>query len=148
MKISNLKNNMKSITKNRISKEEMFMQLTEIVATRSTCLRLSVGAIITDCKMSNILSIGYNGNYAGGPNTCDSLEEGFCGCTHAEINSLVKADNSVSDRIMFVTDSPCKACAKIIINSQIAKVYYRNEYRLTEGINLLKKVGIKVIHLK
>ena len=139
---------MQNITNNRISKEEMFMQLAEIVALRSTCKRLHVGAIVTDSKMNNILSMGYNGNYAGGPNTCDSDKEGFCGCTHAEINSLVKADNSLPDRVMFITDSSCKACAEVIINSQISKVYYQNEYQLTEGIDLLKKVGIKVIHLK
>ncbi len=133
--------------KNRIPKEEMFMRMAEIISTRSTCKRLNVGAIITDSIMLNILAIGYNGNYSGGPNICDSETVGECGCIHSEINAIIKADNRIKDKILFVTDSPCIKCSKIIINSGFSKVYYRNEYRLKDGIKLLKSVGIKVIKL-
>ena len=132
---------------NRISTQEMFMQMAEIVALRSTCKRLQVGSIITDSKMLNVLSIGYNGNYAGGPNICDSEEIGNCGCIHSEVNAIIKADNRMKDKVLFMTNSPCKNCAKLIINSGFSSVYYRKEYRLEEGINLLKKVGIKVFRI-
>ena len=92
----------------------------------------------------HILSIGYNGNYAGGPNTCDSLNEGKCGCIHSELNAIAKADNRIKDKILFIAHSPCKACSKLIINSGFSKVYYRNEYRLAEGLELLQKVNIEV----
>jgi len=133
--------------KKRISKEEMFMRIAEIVAMRSTCKRLKVGSIITDFNLLHVLSIGYNGNYAGGPNKCDSNEPGNCGCIHSELNAIIKADNRVKDKILFVTNSPCKDCSKLIINSGFSKVYYRHEYRLKDGINLLKKMKIKVEHL-
>lgn len=129
--------------KDRIKKEEFFMGVAELAAQRSTCKRLNVGAVITDYEMRNIISYGYNGNYAGGPNGCDTNEPGNCGCVHAEINALLKPGRS-GDEIFFITDSPCINCAKAIINSGIKKVYYKNEYRLKDGINLLKSVGIKV----
>ncbi|MFA5394991.1 MAG: deaminase [Methanogenium sp.] len=128
----------------RITKEEMFMKIAEIVSMRSTCKRLNVGAVITDSSMLYILSIGYNGNYAGGPNTCDTDEPGACGCIHAEINALVKADNRIKDKILFTTNMPCKNCAKLIINSGFSKVFYRHEYRLPDGVDLLKQSNIEV----
>lgn len=131
----------------RITKEEMFMRMAEIVSTRSTCKRLHVGSIITDSGLKNVLAIGYNGNYAGGPNTCDSTEVGNCGCVHSELNAIIKTDNTLRDKILFMTDSPCKACAKIIINSGFSKVFYRKEYRLKDGVYLLKKAKIKICHL-
>ena len=127
----------------RVSKEEMMMQIAELVATRSTCKRLHVGAVLTDEKMFNISAFGFNGNYSGGPNTCDSDEIGNCGCTHSEIGCLVKGKGS----ILFITDSPCLACTKVIINAGVKKVYYRNEYRKTEGLDLLKKMNIETIQL-
>jgi len=130
----------------RISKEEAFMRMAETCALRSTCKRLSVGVIITDSKMRNILSMGYNGNYVGGPNTCDSNEVGNCGCIHSEVNSLIKCNNS-ENMVMFTSESPCLSCSKLIINSNIKKVYYRNEYRLKEGIDLLRKMGVEVINI-
>lgn len=129
--------------KGRIIKEDFFMGVALLAAKRSSCKRLQVGAVITDSKMRNIQAYGYNGNYTGGPNTCDSDEPGNCGCLHAEINALLKPVR-VGGEIMFVTDSPCLTCSKAIINAGIKKVYYHNEYRLKEGIKLLRKAGIIV----
>jgi len=131
----------------RITKQEMFMRMAQIASTRSTCKRLQVGAVITDSKMLNVLAIGYNGNYAGGPNTCDTDEVGNCGCIHSELNAIIKADNRMKDKVLFVTDSPCLNCAKLIINSGFSRIYYRNKYRLTDGIDLLKKTKIKVFKI-
>lgn len=95
--------------------------------------------------MTNMVSMGYNGNYAGGPNGCDGDEPGKCGCLHAEINALVK-NRYGEGKVAFVTDAPCINCAKAMINAGIEVVYYRNDYRLTEGIDLLKE-KIKVIKI-
>jgi dCMP deaminase len=119
------------------------MSLALLVAWRSTCKRLRVGSVITDNEIKNILAYGYNGNYAGGPNTCDSDEEGNCGCLHSENNSLIKS-GQVREGVMFITVSPCKMCSKLIINAGIKKVYYHDEYRSKEGLNILKKAGVGV----
>ena len=129
---------------NRITKAEMYMRIAEVVASRSTCERLKVGAVITDPELLNVLAIGYNGNYAGGPNTCDTKEAGNCGCLHSELNAIAKVDNTIKNKTLFTTNSPCKPCSKLIINSGFSKVYYRKEYRLDEGIKLLEKTGIEV----
>lgn len=131
-------------TKDRITKEEMFIKIAEIISSRSTCERLNVGSIITDSDMLNILSMGYNGNYTGGPNRCDRTEPSNCGCTHSEINSIAKADNTIKRKILFTTHSPCEACSKLIINSGFSKVFYRTDYRLLDSLNLLIKTGIEV----
>lgn len=120
----------------RPTKEELMMQIAKLVSERGTCERLKVGCIITNYDMTEIISYGYNGNYAGGPNTCDSEEPGKCGCIHGEINALLKSGRK--GQIMFCTDAPCINCAKLIINSGIEELYYDREYRLTEGIDLLK----------
>lgn len=124
----------------------MFMEIAFIVSKRSTCLRLQVGTVITDSEMLNILAIGYNGNYSGGPNVCDSDVPGSCGCVHSEINALIKP-NSARERIMFITDSPCEVCAKAIINSGIKKVHYKNEYRITKGLKLLRKANVGIVKM-
>jgi len=132
------------MNQNRISKEEMFMKMAETAALRSTCKRLHVGAVITDSNLLHILSIGYNGNYSGGPNTCDSDEVGNCGCIHSELNAIVKADNRIKDKVLFVTNSPCFKCSKLLINSGFSKIFYLYDYRLNDGIKLLKSSGIVV----
>lgn len=127
----------------RLSREETYIRIAEIASKRSTCRRLQVGAVIVDSLHPGTIRFGYNGNYSGGPNQCDSSEAGNCGCLHAEINALIKPGYGTE---MFVTVSPCMNCAKAIINSGIEKVYFREEYRDKAGIELLKSAGIKVIH--
>ena len=129
----------------RLTREEMYMRIAEIVSERSTCDRLSVGTVIVDIIHPGTFRIGYNGNYRGGPNKCDRDEKGNCGCIHSEINALIKQGYGEE---LFVTHSPCEDCAKAIINSGIKKVYYRNPYRDQTGIKLLEKVGIKTKQLK
>jgi dCMP deaminase len=128
----------------RPTPQQMWLSVTQQVAKRSTCKRLQVGAVITNQDMTDTHGIGYNGNYAGGPNTCDSDEPGNCGCIHAEENALLKTDFSIKEKVLFCTDAPCLRCAKLIINAQIAKVYFGRSYRKTEGIDLLKSVDIEV----
>lgn len=125
----------------RSTKIQFYMQLTEKMKERSTCKRLQVGCMIMNEEMTQILSMGYNGNYKGGPNECDSEEAGNCGCIHAEVNALIKPRSS-EGMIMFITDSPCVSCAKLIINAGIKTVYYKNEYRIKDGLVLLRNNGI------
>jgi len=130
------------MNKKRLSKEELMMGIAELVSKRSTCSRLQVGSVITDSTMKEIISYGYNGNYSGGPNECDSDEIGNCGCIHSEINSLIKAKQR--GEIIFITFAPCLMCAKAIINSGIKKVYYKKDYRNKSGLNLLKGIITKL----
>jgi dCMP deaminase len=129
----------------RKSWEETWISVAEIIAQRSADTVLKVGAIIVSEDNTRMLSVGYNGNYKGGPDVRESLEPGCSGFVHAEVNCIVKCDyNFPKKKIMYVTHSPCKACAKIIINADISKVVYRHPYRDDAGINLLKSVGVEV----
>lgn len=129
----------------RITFEQIYMNLAENLAKRSTCKRLSVGCVITSSDYQRVLSVGYNGNAKGFPNKCDSNEPGKCGCIHAEENALIKCSDIKEKKVIFITTSPCKMCSKKLINlGNIKKVFYRNDYRLNEGIDILKKAKIKV----
>lgn len=124
--------------------KDIWLGLAKDISRRSTCSRLSVGAVITSLDFKELISYGYNGNYSGGPNTCDRNEAGNCGCIHAENNALNKP-RSRQDMAIFLTDSPCVMCAKLIINAQnIKKVIYKEEYRNIEGIEMLRKSNIEV----
>lgn len=128
--------------------EQIFGHFARIVATRSTCVRLQVGSVITSGDFTRVLSIGYNGNARGLPNSCDREEPGNCGCIHSEINALLKLDYTEPEKVMFVTDSPCVACAKAIINAGVGRLLYLREYRCSEGVDLLRRAGVTVERLE
>ncbi|MEE8193664.1 MAG: deaminase [Gemmatimonadales bacterium] len=130
----------------RIPLYEVYMRMAEELAKRSTCARLQVGTVITDARLENVVAIGYNGNARGLPNRCDSTVPGSCGCIHSEINALVKAPGGMRDKVVFLTDSPCVACAKAMINSGVTHVFYRRKYRDPSGVELLQRVGITPVH--
>ncbi|OFZ39694.1 MAG: hypothetical protein A2504_10655 [Bdellovibrionales bacterium RIFOXYD12_FULL_39_22] len=116
------------------------------LASRSTCSRLKVGAVVVSDDFSRVYGIGYNGNAAGLPNKCDSEEPGNCGCLHAEDNALLKTNGGAeTPKIIFVTHQPCSYCAKRMVNKGgVKKVYYSEPYRLKEGLEILTKSGIEV----
>jgi len=125
--------------------KEIWMNVTELIAQRSHHPTFKVGAIITSNDNTQILSIGYNGNEAGGNNIPDSCEPGMSGLLHAEINCLIKLDyNNYKDKTMWLTLSPCAQCAKAIVNAGIKSVIYKNQYRDIEGINILVNSGVNV----
>jgi dCMP deaminase len=126
----------------RIPLYEVYMRMAEDLAKRSTCTRLQVGTVITDARLENVLGIGYNGNARGLPNRCDSTVPGQCGCIHSEVNALIKAPGSIKDKVVFVTNSPCVMCSKLIINSGVTHVFYRTPYRDPTGIELLAAAGV------
>jgi dCMP deaminase len=119
------------------------------MSERSCDPRLKVGAIVVSEDNTQMLSVGYNGNYKGGPNEHESLEPGQSGFIHAEINALVKCDYNFSKKKhMYITHSPCRQCAKLIINAEIAKVIYGELYRDPSGIDLLKSAGIEALSIE
>jgi len=130
----------------RIPLFEVYMRMAEELAKRSTCSRLQVGTVVTDAQLENVVAIGYNGNARGLPNRCDSTVPGNCGCIHSEVNALVKAPGGIRNKVVFVTDSPCVACAKLMINSGVTHVFYRRPYRDPSGIELLAHSGITPVH--
>lgn len=124
---------------------ETWMETAHAVGKRSYDPRLQVGAIVVSEDNTVVLSLGYNGNFAGGPNVPDSLEPGQSGFIHAEANCLIKCPYHYPlKKVMYVTHSPCKNCAKMIVNAGIARVIYDIEYRDTSGIELMRSVGILV----
>ena len=115
------------------------------IAKRSYDPRFQVGAVIVSEDNCQVLAIGYNGNYAGGPNEVESSNPGESGMIHAEINALIKLDyNNPKKKKLYLTLSPCRTCAKAIVNAGIDEVIYSEAYRDTSGVEILKKSGIKV----
>jgi dCMP deaminase len=133
---------------------DAFMDVAARFASLSSAKRLQVGAIVV--KDDRIISIGYNGMPSGWTNECEEwVEDGDLGSgwktkpevIHAESNAiskLAKSTESGDGATMFVTHAPCVHCAKLIYQSGINNVFYRNSYRDTDGIEFLEKSGISV----
>jgi dCMP deaminase len=128
----------------RPSWDFIWSNVAKTISERSSDPNFKVGAVIVPEDNTGVLSIGYNGDHKGGPNSRESEEPGNSGFIHAEINALIKLDfNNPKRKKMYVTLSPCKMCAKAIINADIKEVYYSEEYRDDSGIRLLEQHGIK-----
>ena len=126
--------------------DEKYMEMASVWATNSYCKRRQVGALLVKDRM--IISDGYNGTPSGFENVCED-ENGVTKpyVLHAEANAIskvAKSGNSADGATLYVTASPCMECAKLIIQSGIRRVVYRDEYRLTDGIDLLRRAGIEV----
>ena len=122
------------------------IEMAGVWARNSYCNRRQVGALIVKDRM--IISDGYNGTPSGFENICED-ESGVTKpyVLHAEANAISKvaqSGNSSKDATLYVTASPCMECAKLIIQSGIKRVVYRDSYRLTDGIDLLERAGIIV----
>lgn len=134
----------------RPSFEQVYLELARTLAGRSTCRRLQVGTVITSTDFRKVLAIGYNGNAAGLHNGCDRDEPGNCGCLHSEENAVINCDAPrFIEKVVFVTHLPCVACAKRLINlGNVRKVFYDQDYRIKDSIELLRSVGIEVHRLE
>ncbi|MCB0363033.1 MAG: hypothetical protein KDD35_09935 [Bdellovibrionales bacterium] len=132
--------------KNRPSFENLYMDLARKLAERSTCKRLNVGTVVTSTDFRKVLAIGYNGNATGLANSCDRDEAGNCGCLHSEENAVINCDSPrFIEKIVFVTHLPCVSCAKRLINmGGVKKIWYGQDYRSLDSLNLLEHVGISV----
>ncbi len=127
----------------RITMVDVYMLHAKVLSLRSTCKRAQFGCVITDKTLERVWSVGYNGAPKGFPHDTCTGEEGWCGCSHAEMNALVKVAGKDNEKVMFTTGSPCKTCANLTINSGISKLYYlKGTYRTDEGLDLIKKAGI------
>ena len=126
--------------------DDIWMRFARTIAERSVDPKCQVGCAIVSGDNTQVFAVGYNGDHAGGPNKRDSLEQGRGGFIHAEINALIKCDyNSTKAKIMYITWSPCRMCAKAIINAGISEVIYDLTYHPdTSGLELLEKAGIRV----
>lgn len=125
---------------------ETWMEIAKIISARSYDPKLKVGAIIVSEDNTRMLSMGYNGNYKGGPHEHECSVPGQSGFIHAEVNALVKCDfNFPKKKIMYVTHSPCRSCSKLLINADISRVVYLDEYRDISGLDILKESGVEVI---
>ena len=125
--------------------DDIWMDFAHTISRRSYDPRFQVGTVIVTDDNCQVLAVGYNGNYAGGPNQVESTEPGHSGMLHAEINALIKLDyNNPKKKKLYLTLSPCRMCAKAIINAGIDEVIYSEEYRDTSGLELLRTSGIAV----
>jgi dCMP deaminase len=136
----------------RASWDEYFMAIARVVASRSTCDRKFVGAVIVHDK--TILSTGYNGSIRGMPHCSEVghwMEDGHCVATiHAECNAIIQsAKNGVSidGASIYVTASPCWNCFKTIANSGIRRIVYGEFYRDNRIFDVASKLGVELIHL-
>ena len=126
--------------------DNSYIQMAAVWAKNSYCKRRQVGALLVKDRM--IISDGYNGTPSGFENICED-ENGVTKpyVLHAEANAITKvakSGNNSKGATLYVTASPCMECAKLIIQSGISRVVYRDEYRLTDGVDLLRKAGIEV----
>lgn len=147
---------------NRLSWDEYFMQMAELTAKRSTCLRRQVGAVIV--KDRHIIATGYNGAPRGLKHCeekggCLRQQLGvpsgqrheLCRALHAEQNAIIQAatlGQSIEDGTIYVTHQPCVICAKMIINAGIKCIVVREAYPDEMATEILDEAGIRVIHLK
>ena len=127
-----------------------YLRMARVWAENSYCVRRQVGALIVKDKM--IISDGYNGTPSGFENICEdenNVSKPYV--LHAEANALTKvarSNNSSDGATLYVTASPCLECSKLIIQSGIKRVVYGEEYRIMDGVELLKRAGIEVEFLQ
>lgn len=134
----------------QLSIDRRYLRMARIWAENSYCSRRQVGAIIVSGSM--IISDGFNGTPSGFENVCEDSN----GLTkpyvlHAEANAITKvarSNNSSEGATLYVTASPCLECAKLIIQAGIKRVVFNELYRITDGIDLLKRAGIQIDHIE
>ena len=126
-----------------------YLRMARIWAENSYCQRRKVGALVVKNKM--IISDGYNGTPSGFDNVCeDSANITLPYVLHAEANAITKlarSSNNSEGATLYVTASPCIECSKLIIQAGIERVVFTELYRIADGIELLRKAGVKVDHI-
>jgi len=129
--------------------DKRYLRMARIWSENSYCKRRQVGAILVKDNM--IISDGFNGTPSGFPNVCeDNADTTFPYVLHAEANAITKvarSNNSSEGSTLYVTASPCLECSKLIIQSGIRRVVFSDLYRITDGLDLLKRAGIETVHI-
>ncbi|CCX48216.1 cytidine and deoxycytidylate deaminase zinc-binding region [Bacteroides sp. CAG:927] len=129
--------------------DKRYLRMAAIWAENSYCQRRKVGALLVKDQM--IISDGFNGTPAGFENVCEDAD----GVTkpyvlHAEANAITKvarSNNSSNGSTLYITASPCLECSKLIIQAGICRVVYNDLYRITDGLDLLRRAGIECVHM-
>ena len=136
----------------RASWDEYFMSIAQVVASRSTCQRKYVGAVIV--RNRTILSTGYNGSIRGLPHCTDvghMMEGGHCVATiHAEVNAIIQAARNgvmIEGGSLYVTASPCWNCFKQAANAGIVRICYAEFYRDERIFSVAETLAIELVHL-
>lgn len=143
----------------RVSWDEYFMQIAEIVKTRSTCLRRQVGAVIV--KDHRIITTGYNGAPSGLKHCTEiggcerqrlNIPSGqrheLCRALHAEQNAIIQAAKigvSTEGATIYITLQPCVICAKMLVNAGITRIVHKGEYPDELSCSILEEAGIEVV---
>ena len=129
--------------------DSRYLRMAQIWAENSYCIRRQVGALIVKDKM--IISDGYNGTPVGFENVCEDDDDHTKPYVlHAEANAITKvaqSNNSSRGATLYVTTSPCIECSKLIIQAGIRRVVFGEQYRLTDGVDLLKRAGIECVQM-
>jgi dCMP deaminase len=130
--------------------DKRYLEMAKVWAQNSYCKRKKIGALIVKEKM--IISDGYNGTPAGFENICeDETGKTKPYVLHAEANALTKvakSNNSSENATLYITASPCLECSKLIIQSGIKRVVFSEKYRNKDGLELLKRANIEIVHLE
>jgi dCMP deaminase len=128
----------------------VYLKMAEVWATNSYCRRMQVGCLIV--KNKSIISDGYNGSPTGFPNECeDENNQTLNYILHAEANAitkLAKSTQSSDGSTLYVTVSPCFECSKLIIQSGVKRLVFKDVYRKPESIKFLYDAGIEIVRLK
>ncbi|HON54142.1 MAG TPA: dCMP deaminase family protein [Bacteroidales bacterium] len=130
--------------------DRSYLEMAEVWAKNSYCKRRQVGALLVKDRM--IISDGYNGTPAGFENICED-DEGHTKpyVLHAEANAITKvarSGNSSLGATLYVTTAPCLECAKLIIQAGIVRLVYKEDYRVSDGIELLRRAGIEIVNIE
>lgn len=128
--------------------DERYLRMALIWSENSYCVRRKVGALIVRDNM--IISDGFNGTPSGFPNICEENNVTFPYVLHAEANAITKvarSNNSSEGATLYVTASPCMECSKLIIQAGIKRVVFSDLYRIQDGLDLLRRAGIEVVHM-
>ena len=134
----------------KLNLDKRYLDMARVWAGNSYCKRRQVGALLVKDKM--IISDGYNGTPSGFENICeDEDNKTKAYVLHAEANAITKvakSNNSSEGSTLYVTTSPCLECAKLIIQAGILRVVFTERYRLDEGVKLLERAGIEIVHIR
>lgn len=129
--------------------DNRYLRMAAIWAENSYCQRRQVGCLVV--KDKRIISDGFNGTPSGFENVCEddnNVTKPYV--LHAEANAITKlarSSNNSDGATLYVTDSPCIECSKLIIQSGIKRVVYARQYRLTDGIELLRRAGVEIVFM-
>lgn len=129
--------------------DRRYLRMARIWAENSYAVRRKVGALLV--KDGMIISDGYNGTPSGFENVCED-ENGNTKpyVLHAEANAITKvaqSNNSSKGSTLYITASPCIECAKLIIQAGIKRIVYNEQYRLSDGLDILHRAGIEIVHI-